>query len=314
MSIVLIFGKNGAATVLSQHWQNALKEIAPEMDIELYPNVKNAEKIEFAICWSQPKGVFNEFKNLKCISSLGAGVNHILADKSIKPDIKIVRVIENQLTRDMTHYAIQSVLNITRMQQRFIDAQKNKIWDQKTPFNLTDQITVGVMGLGAIGKSILEALHYLQIKTIGFSKNKKDIKGIKTYAENEFSQFLNQSNILLSVLPLTPETTGIINKNTIRQLPKNAYIINIGRGSQIIDDDLLDALNNNHLSGAKLDVFHQEPLPESHPFWQHPKIDITPHNASVSNPKIVAKHIIENYYRLKNNQELVNLVNRNSGY
>ncbi len=132
--------------------------------------------------------------------------------------------------------------------------------------------------------------------------------------EDELAIFLDTTDILVCLLPLTPETTGILNHNVFRKLPKNAYIINVARGGHLVDEDLLQALDSGHLSGACLDVYHQEPLPTSHPFWKHPKIHMTPHYASVSDTASVLPQILENYERLRKDKPLLNKVDTKKGY
>ncbi|MCF6775874.1 glyoxylate/hydroxypyruvate reductase A [Thiotrichales bacterium 19X7-9] len=318
MAVALIIGKDENERILRkkqiQQWYEALSKLMHHVDIYVYPEIPEPQAVEYVVCWSQPEGIFSQFPNLKCISSIGAGVNHLVSDTSVADEIPIVRVVDPILSRDMAHYVIQAVLNYTRQYARFAHSQQQKFWDQLPPFNTTDENTVGVMGVGEIGSAIAQALNHIQIPTIGFSRSKKVITGIETYDQSQLNNFLSLSHILVCTLPLTEQTTGIINKDLISQLPKGAYIISIGRGAHIVDDDLLQALDQGHLSGAKLDVFNQEPLPNDHPFWSHPKIEITPHNAAVSDPFSAAICVADNYKRLQSHQPLCYQVNKDKGY
>jgi glyoxylate/hydroxypyruvate reductase A len=171
------------------------------------------------------------------------------------------------------------------------------------------------MGLGALGKVLAEDLLRFGFKVQGWSGSRKDLSGIKTFAgQKEKTTFLNATQILVCLLPLTKETTGILNKDLFLQLPKGAHVINVARGGHLVDKELLEMLDNQHLSGASLDVYHQEPLSTEHPFWEHPKVHMTPHCASVSDTDSVVPQILENYRRLENGQELLNLVSKTKGY
>jgi len=152
-------------------------------------------------------------------------------------------------------------------------------------------------------------------QVIGFSKNKKDFKDVESYAgEDEFDDFLEQTDILVNMLPLTPDTEKILNKELFEKLPKGAYLINVARGEHLVEQDLLAKVDDGHLSGAALDVFWEEPIRDEHPFWKHPKIRVTPHVASVTQPNSVVPQIIENYERLQEGKELKNVVKRDRGY
>ena len=318
MVMTFIMGENEEArkrrSAQIQQWTEAFESLLDKNEFIAWPNVKNPNSVEFAAVWNQPAGIFNELPNLKCISSIGAGVNHIFNDPSLPENVPVVRVTDEKLSRDMVHYVLQTVLNITRMQDYFIEGQHKKKWRQHPPFTLNDETMVGVMGLGVIGEKIARALQQLDIPVIGWSRRQKNIEGVQCYDEAAFNMFLKQTKILVCILPLTPQTTGIINQNTLKQLPRGAYVINIARGQHVVDEDLIRAIDSGYIAGAKLDVFHIEPLPSDHPFWTHPKIGITPHNAGVSDPLSCAKKIVENYRRLQAGKPLINITERSQGY
>ncbi|MGB5458884.1 MAG: NAD(P)-dependent oxidoreductase, partial [Eudoraea sp.] len=174
---------------------------------------------------------------------------------------------------------------------------------------------VGIMGMGALGEKLAEDLIKNRFKVIGWATSPKIIPGVKVYTgDKEKNTFLSRSNILVCLLPLTRETTGILNSKLFKELPKQSYVINVARGGHLVDEDLLEYINNGHLAGAGLDVFHEEPLSVEHPFWTHPKIHITPHIASVSDIESVIPQLLENYGRLKEGLPLNNIVNREKGY
>jgi glyoxylate/hydroxypyruvate reductase A len=192
--------------------------------------------------------------------------------------------------------------------------QREKVWSKQPPFNFADK-TIGVMGVGYLGGKAVDVLHQMGLNVIGWSNSEKVIPGIKHYAgEKEFDAFLSQTGVLICMLPLTSATRNILNRETFSRLPDGAFLINVGRGDHIVEQDLLDALSSGKLSGAALDVFQQKPLPVGHAFWGHPSIRVTPHIASVTNPKTAAPQVLENYLNMRAGRELMNRVDLVKGY
>ena len=174
---------------------------------------------------------------------------------------------------------------------------------------------MGILGLGALGSVLAKDLVRFGFHTQGWSQSEKNIGQVKTFAGiDELSTFLSTTEILVCLLPLTDETKGILNKALFMQLPEGAFVINVARGGHLVDADLIEMLDNGKLSGAALDVFHQEPLDKNHPFWVHDKVQLTPHCASVSDTQSVVPQILENYNRLSDGSPLINLVSRDKGY
>lgn len=307
MALLFIPGKFNPAL-----WVQELKKIDPNLDIRVWPETGNPNDIDFALVWTYPPGELIKYPNLKCISSLGAGVDHIFNDPDRPKHVPIVRVIDKLLVRDMTQYIALAVLNYTRSFDIYYQQQKQNEWKAHPPKN---EITIGLMGLGELGTDAAKKLMTLRFKTLGWSKTPKKIAKMKCFhGKQQFHEFLSQSQILINLLPLTPETKNILNKDTFAHLPKGAYLINAARGRHLVEQDLINALDQEQLAGACLDVFHTEPLPKEHPFWQHPKIRITPHVASVTNPKSVAAQIVKNYHRLQSGKPLLRQVNLEKGY
>jgi glyoxylate/hydroxypyruvate reductase A len=171
------------------------------------------------------------------------------------------------------------------------------------------------MGIGTIGLRVASGLAQSGFKVIGWARTEKNASGIVVFAgDDQLPEFLSKCNYLICLLPLTDHTRGILNANVFQHLPENAYLINAGRGEHLNEVDLIAYLDSGHLSGATLDVFIEEPLPSDHPFWGHPKIKITPHIASVTNPRSCVAQVLENYDRMKHNRPLLNIVSRQKGY
>ena len=292
-------------------WKRSLQAAAPDVQIEVYPEIENPEAVELALSWRHPQGVFNQFPNLKVIASMGAGIDHIVKDREIPKSITITRVVDEQLTEDMSIFVLALVLEHVRNLSLHHCSTK---WETST-YQRPEELQIGIMGLGVLGIAAAEILRKNGFRVSGWSKSAKDLSKIKTFHGSEqLDEFLKQSNILVCLLPLTSETKDILNKDLFRKLPEDAYLINVARGEHLVEEDLLEVISNGHLSGASLDVFRQEPLPEEHPFRKNGKIKITPHIASVTSAARVAPQIAENYSRMKAGKPLKNVVDREKQY
>ena len=292
-------------------WIAALLHHHPTLDLQVYPDIDRPEDVEMALLWQHPDGYLKNFPKLKLISSLGAGVDHILSDPAVGDELPIVRIVDEKLTWSMTNYVVMGVLNFHRQLIRYQEDQKKKVWDMSNPEIPT---RIGVMGVGALGGDVLDKLNGLGFEVVGFGFSEKKEFRYPYYQKDQLEDFLSQVNVLVCLLPFTPDTEGILNFSLFRKCKKGTFLINVARGKHLIEEDLLVALEEGFLSGALLDVFRTEPLPEAHPFWEEKRIQLTPHIASVTNPLAAAPQIIENYKRLITRLPLLNLVNRTRGY
>ncbi|MEO0867844.1 MAG: glyoxylate/hydroxypyruvate reductase A [Cyanobacteria bacterium J06642_11] len=295
----------------STPWVTAITAIAPHIDLRVWPDDGSRNEITFALVWAQPPGVFAQYPNLQVIASMGAGVDNLLQDTSIPDHVPVVRMVDPRLVSQMGDYVLAATLNHVR---QFSIYMQQRQWHTLPPRNV-DDVTVGVMGLGQIGKSVATRLGVVGFPVVGWSRRAKSIAGMQVFSgHQQLSDFLAASNVLVCLLPLTPETKNILNDTTLSQLPQGAYVVNVARGNHLVEEDLLSLVDNNYLAGACLDVFRQEPLPETHPFWNHPKILVTPHIASLTDPGSVAPQIVENYRRMVTGEPLLNQVDRQQGY
>ncbi|MFX0557008.1 2-hydroxyacid dehydrogenase [Maribacter sp. CXY002] len=295
-------------------WKKALQKANPGLKIYSYLKEHPKEDIVMAVIWKHPKGSLAHYPNLKCIASAGAGVDYIFSDPTIPEDIPITRIVDPYLASDMSEHVLAVILAEIKNFNIYKVQQFNTDWNPKIYRRIKD-VTIGIMGLGELGSLTATDLKKVGFNVQGWSKSKKNIGGVKTYSGTKSLElFLNTTHFLVCLLPLTPETEGVLDKKLFAMLPKDSYIINVARGGHLVDEDLLHELDNNHLSGACLDVYHQEPLPKSHPFWKHPKIFMTPHYASVSDTNSVIPQIMDNYERLITGKTLQNQVNRTKGY
>lgn len=294
-------------------WKEALLEVDHNLDIEIWPRVENKERVTFAVSWNHPDKVLDGYPNLKVVSSLGAGVDHLLNDKSLPETVRISRVVIDSLKEQMGDYVLTAVQNYRHHTSQYVDQKKIGIW--KTIETIPkSECQIGVMGLGEMGRSIVNSLLVNGYSVSGWAKTKKEIPGISCFDESELDEFLSQVNILVCALPLTKETDGILDLEVFKKIKSPGYLINIGRGAHLIEEDLIYALDTGVLAGATLDVFETEPLPNNHIFWNRPNIMITPHVASITNPEEAAKVIVENYKRSLSGMKLLFEVNREKGY
>ncbi len=309
MSIVIIFENKNP-----EPWEKALKKRLPKTTIEVYPNVKNKKAIDFAICWKPQKMVLKQFPNLKVIQSVGASIEHITNTQIIHKNTQITRIVDKQLSSDMWEFLLTIILSELKNTKTYLEQQANNTWEQHH-YNTISNTTISILGLGKIGGFVAEKFAQIGFNVKGWSNSKKQISNIKSYSgENEFDSFLNNSNFLINLLPLTDKTKGILNKKTFKKLPKNAFLINVGRGEHLVDVDLINVLDASLLSGAFLDAFIEEPLPKEHLFWSHPKIKITPHVASLTNVDTAIEQVLDNYNLFLKNKKLINIVSLKKGY
>ena len=296
-------------------WSNGLKIAMPEMDIKVYPDEGDVDKVEYAVVWKHPPGILNQYPNLKAILSLGAGVDHIISDPDLPDGLPIIRLVDKKLTHEMCLHSLHWVLHFHSDQYLYRIQQSNRKWIQQSSVQSEDR-TIGIMGLGNIGNSIGDLLINLDFNVIGWGARKKQsLDGIEYFfGKDQLSNFLSKSDILINVLPLTENTTDILTKKELECLPKGSFIINIGRGGIINEKDLLLLLDDGYIAAAALDVFAKEPLPENNLLWSHPSVYITPHIAGQSNPKSAANTIAENIYRINKGESPYPIYSKENGY
>jgi glyoxylate/hydroxypyruvate reductase A len=253
--------------------------------------------------------------NLRVAFSLGAGVDGFLNDPDYPALVPLVRLVDPGLSRDMAHYIVMHTLIFHRGQRAFDAHQREGKWRQSMLERRTEDTRVGILGLGEIGALAALRLRDLDFPVAGWSRTRKKVRGIESFAgPEELSAFLARTDVLVCVLPLTPDTRGILNRETFATLPTGAFVINVARGGHLIEDDLVAAIDSGHLAGATLDVFQTEPLPETSPLWRHPRIAVTPHVAAMSEPRAVARAAVDGIARYERGEPLSNLVDLTRGY
>ena len=293
------------ATSLAKHFPSTDK-------LYIWPNVPDKAAIDYAIIWQPEAGTLQQLPNLKAIFSLGAGVDSLILQANTLPaNVPIVRYVDTHLTQGMAEYALYWVLHYHRYFGSYAHQQRINHW-QQLPQTPAAKCCVGIMGLGDMGLRVINALKPLGYQLFGFSRTPKNIDGVESFISLE--NFLPNIDILINVLPLTPSTMGILNKENLKVLPQGAKLINMGRGGHHVLPDIIELLDCGHLGGATLDVFETEPLPKNNPAWFHPAINVTPHIASISAMPNIVAHIFEQVAKLQNGQTLDNVVDVVQGY
>lgn len=297
-----------------QWWKETMSKLLPELEVVLWDEDKyRKEDIAYAIVWAPPAGGLASLPNLRCVLSVGAGVSHITDDPTYPRNVPIIRTVGEALRQRMNEYIALHVLRVHRRLPEIEDASKAREWKQFVE-PLAGEICVGIMGMGNLGAAAARTLLGLGYRVKGWSRHGRPIEGIDVYSAERLADFMKDVRILALILPATQETNNIINRGSISLLPKGAWIISAGRGNQINEADLLDALNSGHLKGATLDVFRQEPLPADNPLWANRKVLITSHTASFIEPSVGGEIIARNLRAFMNGHQVSDIVNIEQGY
>ncbi len=277
-------------------------------------SLEDPGEVDIAIVWRPEPGALKNFPNLKAVINLGAGVDAILADKTYPRNIPLVRMVDPALTRHMSEFIVHRVLHFHRKFHLYDQMQRDHEWKELVQDDTLEK-RVGIMGLGALGADATRRLAPFGFRLAGWSRSQKHLDGVVSFhGEDSLPGFLSRTDILVCLLPLTPETRGIINAETLALLPEGAYVINAARGPHVVEGDLLAALDSGHIAGAGLDVFGEEPLPNDSPMWDHPKVLVTPHIASLSSATSSAQDIADNIRRIRRGETPDNVVDMETGY
>jgi glyoxylate/hydroxypyruvate reductase A len=293
-------------------WLPRLKALLPDETFRLYPEIADPSEIEVAVLWTQPPEGLSGFTNLRAVQSMGAGVNQLQID-TIPAAVRLARLVDDGLSRGMAEYCLLATLRYFRRFDRHATAQRHGEWSFCLPQDHT-KYEVGIMGLGILGTTVARRLADNGFPVRGWTRLPREVDGIRCFSGSaQLSEFLTGLRVVICLLPLTPETTGILNGKLFSHLD-DAVLINVGRGAHLVEDDLVVALENGSLAGATLDVFQTEPPEPSHPFWNHSKIFMTPHVASAGDPVTAAAVVAENIRRAKSGTPLLFEVDRSRGY
>jgi glyoxylate/hydroxypyruvate reductase A len=297
-----------------EHWEGHLKRAMPELEFRVWPDIGDPKDIEAALVWKMPEGELAKLPNLKLIVNLGAGVDSIVADKSLPAGVPIARIADPEMSRMMAQFVLLSVLRHHRNFVAFERAQRERRWDYIHPKE-TRETAVGVMGLGQLGGSAALELARQGFSVRGWSRTQRKLDGVQCFhGATALAQFLEGLNVLVAMLPYTPQTDGIVDAGVFAKLAKGAAFVSVGRGRTVDEDALVAALRSGQVGEATLDVFREEPLAPAHPLYTFEQVLVTPHLASVSVPRSAAEQVVENIRRVRAGKPLLNIVDPGRGY
>ena len=298
-----------------QDWKAALLAVDPSLEIRLFPDAGDPAEIEAAVVWTAHDMMeLRRYPNLKLIVSMGAGVDHLLRAPGPPPGIPVARLKDVLLTSAMAEWVLLNVLRFHRQDPEYRALQQRKKWLELSAPSTAER-RIGILGIGELGSASARVLTALGFPVMGWSRSARTLAGVQTFhGADGLMAMAAQTDILICLLPLTPETRGVLNAKLLSALPSGAYVINGARGGHMVAEDMLATLDSGHIAGAALDVFEPEPLPPESPFWSHPKVFLTPHAASITIPSSVAPQVVENIHNMRAGRPLINLVDFSLGY
>lgn len=297
----------------AQAWASYFHAHAPDLDFRVWPDAGNLGEIEYLISWQAPAEFIAALPRLKVLFSSGAGIDHV--DFSAVPaHVHIVRMVEPGIINGMVEYVSLFVLALHRDLFDYAGAKAARDWN---PIEVppASARTIGVMGMGVLGRAVLERLAVFGFRLRGWNRSMRRMEGVRSFAGDDHLQpFAEGCDMLVCLLPLTAVTKGILDRKLLSALPRGAALINVGRGAHVVDADLLDALDSGRVSRAILDVTDPEPLPPDHRFWTHPRVFLTPHVASMTQPETAAPILLDNLRRHQRGEPLLDVIDRSRGY
>ena len=312
MPVVAFYSKNSKIELMEE-WEYRLKSYLPSIKLVNLLNSESENAIT-ALLWNAPLQRVKELENLKCLISLGQGVDHILKNNIIDKKIPIVRIVDPFMAKSMSHWVIMSVLNFIRDTFGYHDQQKTKTYEARQEINFTN-VKIAIYGIGAIGNVVAKDLKQLGFKVEGWSRTFKDIDGINCHnGRDKFEFLLKSCDIHICLLPLTPETVNIFDNSSLNMMKFGSCFINAGRGEQVVEEDLIKYCKSGRIASAILDVYSKEPLPKNSKLWKQENIRIWPHVAAETNPETAAKQIAKAIKCIEKGLIPPNLIERKRGY
>ncbi|TDB54291.1 glyoxylate/hydroxypyruvate reductase GhrA [Photorhabdus khanii] len=299
-------------------WIQGMQHRLPNINIRQWKRGDNAHA-DYAMAWAPPYEMLANRSGLKGIFILGAGVEAILKQEQQRPGmlpagVPLMRLEDAGMGLQMREYAVATVLHYLRRMDEYKLQQGQRMWKQLESHDRRDFV-IGVLGAGVLGRSVAETLVEFGFTVRCWSRTPKQVNKVDSfYGQDQLGDFLSGSKVLINLLPDTPHTRGILNLSLFSQLKPKSYLINLARGSHLIEHDLLVAINKGYIAAASLDVFTEEPLREMHPFWTHPRITVTPHVAAITIPNIAMDKVSENIQRIEKGELPTGVVDIKLGY
>ncbi len=299
-------------------WADAVRAADPTRPVFLWPDVPDRDTVAYALLWKPPAGALAGLRNLKAILSLGAGVDHLIFRDDL-PEVPIMRVVDDDLTGRMVEWVVLQVLIHHRRQRLYDRQQRERVWKERRQTAAHD-VRVGIMGMGVLGQASAKALSGLGFRVAGWSRRGSSVPGVESFAGVQgLDAFLKRSDILVCLLPLTPETRGMLALPLFEKLAHDGprgmpVLINAGRGGLQVEADIVAALESGVLGGASLDVFESEPLAAASPLWGMDNVVITPHVAAASTAEALVPAILKQIANFEAGAPLTNVIDRKAGY
>ncbi|NHZ78980.1 glyoxylate/hydroxypyruvate reductase A [Massilia sp. CCM 8695] len=295
-------------------WVRDFASVLPQAEVVLWQEGVPFAPCDYAVMWSPPGGLLKQLDGVKAIFVTGAGVDAILKFGDALPPVPIIRLGDAGMAIQMAEYVAHAVLRYFRRFDEYERQARRGVWNPLPQFDKA-QFTVGVMGMGMLGRRVLDALAHFGFPLRGWSRSQKEIDGVTCFAgEDGLDEFLRGTRVLVCMLPLTPDTTNLLARANLSKLPEGAYVVNVARGAHVAEPDLLTLIRAGHIAGATLDVFRNEPLPGPHPFWDEPRITITPHMSAMTLPSESVAQIAGKIGALERGEPVAGVVDRARGY
>ena len=295
-------------------WISGFAAALPEADVIIWQEGADIAPCDYAVLWAPPADMLAHLQHVKAIFITGAGVDGILKFADALPDVPIIRLGDAGMAVQMAEYVAFAVLRYFRRFDEYEAQARRGLW-QQLPQHRKEDFTIGVMGMGVLGTRVLEALKAFGFPLRGWSRTERQFDGVACFSgQSGIEDFLSGTRVLVCMLPLTPDTTNLLDHASLSMLPKGAYLVNVARGAHVAEPDLLALIASSHIAGATLDVCHNEPLPRTHPFWNEPRITLTPHVAALTMPGPSAQQIASKIKALECGEPVSDIVERTRGY
>ena len=310
-----------------ERWVAALRGLLPGADVASWPQAGGSDSREgsagstgapaaadYAVGWNPPADFFDRVSVSKAFFSSGAGVDHLLRHAGLPAGLPVIRLEDAGMGVQMAEYCCHEVLRVYRRQAEYEQQQRERVWRELEPVP-RERFSIGILGLGVLGTQVARSLQAFGFPVAGYGRSARGVEGIDCFGgAGALPQFLARCSVLIALAPLTPETEGMLNRDTLAMLPRGAWLINVARGGLLVEPDLLDALDEGQLAGATLDVFRVEPLPPEHAFWGHPKIRMTPHVSAMTLVEESARQVARKIGGLERGEPATGMVDRARGY